>query len=610
MDYKFLGKMNFPADLKNLGETEIKELCAEIRDTLINTVSQNGGHLASNLGVVELTVALHRFFSTPEDSIIFDVGHQCYTHKLLTGRYDRFATIRLENGISGFMRPDESEYDPFVTGHASNSLAAAYGIFKANQLSGKKGTCVAVIGDGAMTGGLALEALNNIGGSKGKFIVVLNDNKMSISTNVGSMSQHLKRIRLKPGYYRFKSSTESILQKLPLIGKPIYNLLSKIKRAFARQVFKNNMFETLGFKYIGPVNGHDVGELENAFKVASALSHPCVIHAVTVKGKGYSFAEAQPGDYHGVSAFDTNDGVVPVADKNFSLVSGDKLCELAAADKRICAITAAMTSGTGLSAFAKKFRNRFFDVGIAEEYAATFAAGLASAGMRPYFAVYSSFIQRSYDQIIHDTAIARLPVCYLVDRAGIVGDDGETHQGVFDAAFLTTVPGITVYSPASYSELEGCLSKSLDFSSPLAIRYPRGKEVIPFDFTDDDYTVFGVGSKKAIVTYGIISCEAISAQQKLSEKGIEVDVIKLNKIYPLSDKLVSELKKYDQLFIFEEGIKKGGIAEHIVALACPKKYSITAIDNAFVPAAKVENARKRLGLDSESMIRKVVGETD
>ncbi len=608
LDYKFLGNINSPADLKNLSDSEINELCTEVRDCLIETVSKNGGHLASNLGVVELTVALHRFLNLPEDSLIFDVGHQCYTHKLLTGRFNAFSTIRQENGISGFMRPDESEYDPFVTGHASNSLAAAYGIYKANQLSGKQSTCVAVIGDGAMTGGLALEALNNIGGNKGRFIVILNDNKMSISTNVGSMSRHLKRIRLKPGYYRFKSSTENILQKIPLVGNPIYKLLSKIKRAFVRQVFKNNMFETLGFKYIGPVDGHNVSEIENALKVAAEHTHPCVIHAVTVKGKGYSFAEAQPGNYHGVSAFDTNDGLVLNADKNFSAVCGETLCELAKNDKRICAITAAMTSGTGLDNFAKKYKNRFFDVGIAEEYAATFAAGLATAGMRPYFAVYSSFLQRSYDQIIHDTAIAKLPVCYLVDRAGIVGDDGETHQGVFDAAFLSTVPGITVYSPASYSELEGLLKKSVDFSSPIAIRYPRGKEIVPFEFTDTDYTVFGKGSKKTIVTYGIISAQAISAQEKLAEKGICVDVIKLNKIYPLSEELAAIINEYDEIFIFEEGIKKGGIAEHIAANVNPAKYSITAIDNAFVPAAKAEKARKLLGLDAESMMRKIMGE--
>ncbi len=608
MNYKFLGNINSPADLKKLNSSQISQLCAEIRDVLITTVSKNGGHLASNLGVVELTVALHRFFDAPNDSIIFDVGHQCYTHKLLTGRYEKFSTLRKENGISGFMRPNESIYDPFVTGHASNSLAAAYGIYKANVLSEKGGTSVAVIGDGALTGGLALEALNNIGYNKDGFIVVVNDNKMSISGNVGSMSEHFKKIRLKPSYYRFKYKTESILLKTPVIGEPVFKLLSQIKRVFARQIFKNNIFETLGFKYIGPVDGHNVEQIETALKIAKDQNKPCVIHAVTIKGKGYSYAEAQPGSYHGVSAFDTHDGLVMKNAKNFSSVCGQALCELANEDNRVCAITAAMTAGTGLEEFSNKYSDRFFDVGIAEEYAVTFAAGLASAGIRPYFAVYSSFLQRAYDQIIHDTAIAGLPVCFLVDRAGIVGDDGETHQGVFDAAFLTTVPNITVYSPASYRELEGCIKKSLSISSPLVIRYPRGKEKFDFEFTDKDFTRFGNKSKVAIVTYGIITANALKAQELLKDNGVSVDVIKLNKIYPVSDELVSVLKAYDKVYLFEEGIKKGGISEHIVSKAEIGNYRITAIDNCFVPAADVEVAHKKLGLDAESMQNLVLGE--
>ncbi len=608
MKYKFLGNINSPKDLKKLNSSEIAQLSAEIRDALITTVSKNGGHLASNLGVVELTVALHRFFNAPQDSIIFDVGHQCYTHKLLTGRYDRFSTIRKENGISGFMRPDESIYDPFVTGHASNSLAAAYGIYKANALTGKEGTSVAVIGDGALTGGLALEALNNIGYNKGSFIVIVNDNKMSISGNVGSMSEHFKKIRLKPIYYRLKYKTESLLLKTPVIGEPVFKLLSRIKRVFARQVFKNNIFETLGFKYIGPVDGHNVEQIETALKIAKAQKKPCVIHAVTIKGKGYSFAEAQPGSYHGVAAFDTHDGLVMQNSKNFSAVCGETLCKLAKADNRICAITAAMTTGTGLEEFSQSFTDRFFDVGIAEGYAATFAAGLATSGMRPYFAVYSSFLQRAYDQIIHDTAIAGLPVCFLVDRAGVVGDDGETHQGVFDVAFLSTVPNMTIYSPASYSELEGCIKKSLSYNSPLAIRYPRGKESLDFKFTDEDFSRFGNEGKIAIATYGIISANALKAQEALKNKGISVDVIKLNKIYPISDGLVSVLKTYDKVYLFEEGILRGGIGEHIVSKACLKNYKITAVDNCFVPAADTEIAHQKLGLDAESMTNLILGE--
>lgn len=609
MDYKFLGKINTPSELKELNIDQTKELCEEVRDMLVSTVSKNGGHLASNLGVVELTTAIHRSFNAPDDVIVFDVGHQCYTHKLLTGRFDRFSTIRTGNGLSGFMRPDESEYDPFITGHASNSVAAAYGIHKANILSGKNSYGVAVIGDGAMTGGLALEALNNIGCGRTNFIVVLNDNKMSISKNVGSMSEHLKKIRLKPGYYRFKSSTESFLHKIPLIGKPIYKFLSKIKRAFIRQVFKNNLFECLGFKYIGPVDGHDIEQLETAFSIAKSQKKPCVIHAVTQKGKGYTFAEEQPDNYHGVSAFDLKSGFSS-SGKNFSAVACEALCEIAQNDERVCAITAAMSDGTGLTDFAKKFKNRFFDVGIAEEYATTFAAGLATGGMRPYFAVYSSFLQRSYDEIIHDTAIAGLPVCFLVDRAGVVGEDGETHQGLFDVAFLSTIPGMTIYSPASYDELKGVIAKSPDFTSLTAIRYPRGKEKLPFKYTDSDYSLLSSGSKTLLVSYGIITSELIVAQKKLAEKGIKIDVLKLNKIYPIEDKLIDIVSSYNKVYLFEEGIKKGGIAEHIVSRSNPAYSKIIAVEDKFVPAMKTSSAHKLLGLDSDSIIALIEGENN
>ena len=607
MDYKFLGKIE-SSDLKKLNYSEISLLCEEIRDKLIATVSQNGGHLASNLGVVELTIALHRSLNLPKDSLIFDVGHQCYTHKLLSGRYEQFSTLRKENGISGFMRPDESPYDTFVTGHASNSLAAAFGIYKAGVISGEERTSVAVIGDGALTGGLALEALNNIGYSDNNFIVVLNDNKMSISSNVGSMSEHLKKIRLSRGYYKFKYRVEIFIRKIPLIGKYLFKLLSKIKQGFARQVYKNNLFESFGFKYIGPVNGHDVEQLETAFEIAKLQSKPCVVHTLTVKGKGYSFAEEQPGNYHGVSAFDTHDGLAMSTGENFSSVCGKTLCEMAKQDNRICAITAAMTTGTGLEEFSNTYTDRFFDVGIAEEYAATFASGLAAGGMCPYFAVYSSFLQRTYDQVIHDCAIAKLPVCFLVDRAGIVGDDGETHQGLFDVAFMSTVPGMSIYSPASYSELKGCLNASLNVNAPMAIRYPRGKEEYPFEYDASDYTVFSNNGKIAIVTYGIISSEAKKAQERLLENGITVDLIKLNKVYPVSNNLINELSGYETVYFFEEGIQRGGISEHIVSVTGLNNYKIKAIENTFVSAADIKVARAKYSLDSNSMFNIIAGE--
>lgn len=605
LNFEFLGRVNSPEELKKLNFDELDKLCEEIRTYLIEVVSKNGGHLASNLGAVELTVALHRVFNSPEDAIVFDVGHQCYTHKLLTGRYENFVTLRKEGGISGFMRPDESEHDPFVTGHASNSIAAAYGISKAKSVLGKKGSAVAVIGDGAMTGGLALEALNNIGCVKSGFTLVVNDNKMSISNNVGSVSKHLRKIRMAPGYYRFKTGTESFLHKLPLIGNAIFKFLSSIKRSFVRLVYRDNFFETLGFKFIGPVDGHNLKQLEKAFEIARGQTKPCVVHVVTVKGKGYRFAEANPGDYHGVSAFDTHDGLAMNNSENFSTVSGSVLTQLAKENPKVCAITAAMTTGTGLDGFAKKFPERFFDVGIAEEYAVTFAAGLATAGMRPYFAVYSSFLQRSYDQIIHDTAIAGLPLCLLVDRAGIVGEDGETHQGVFDVAFLSTVPGMTIYSPASYDELEGCIKQSLNLNAPMAIRYPRGKEKHSFAYSDSDFTVYSSGGKTAIVTYGNLTANAVAAAEKLCEKGVMTDVVKLNKIFPVSNELLDTVSSYERVVFFEEGIRKGGISEHIVSKTNLKSFKIVAIEGEFIPAMTPEAAYKKFGFDVESMIKTV-----
>ncbi len=606
MNYKFLGQINDPADLKKLNNKETEELCDEIRAELISTVSQNGGHLASNLGVVELTVALHRVYESPNDTIIFDVGHQCYPHKMLTGRFERFSTIRQKGGLSGFMRPDESEHDPFITGHASNSLAAAYGIYKAKKLNGENTRAVAVIGDGAMTGGLALEALNNIGGSNDKFTVVLNDNKMSISHNVGSMSRYFAKIRSKPGYYVFKAFTQKALSKIPLIGKPLFKLASKLKRALKNVIYRDSLFEGLGFNYLGPVDGHDLAELENILKIARNMNEPCLVHVITTKGKGYEPAENEPTAYHGVSSFDPEDGITE-GKTDFSHICGNKLIEIAERDEKVCTVTAAMCKGTGLLEFAEKYSDRFFDVGIAEEYAVTFASGLAKGGMKPYFAVYSTFLQRAYDEIIHDTAIAKLPVRFLVDRAGIVGDDGETHQGLFDVAFMKTIPEMTIYSPASYDELSGCLEASLDADKPLAIRYPRGAEDIAFKYHPNDFTVYGNGGEIAVVSYGIISADAIKAQAALLKAGLKVDFIKLNKIFPLGNELINTLNRYKKLYIFEEGIKVGGIGEHIAAL-CNTPCRITAFRQGFIPAAPRKEALHEAMLDTEGMIRIIESE--
>ena len=603
MEYNLLSKIKGPQDVKSLNTNDLPRLCEEIRDIIIDTVSKNGGHLASNLGAVELTVALHRVFSTPEDAIIFDVGHQCYTHKLLTGRYDRFGTIRQKGGLSGFMRPDESVHDAFVTGHSSNSISAAYGIYKAKAISGQKGTAVAVIGDGAMTGGMAYEALNNAGDENSNFIVVLNDNKMSISRNVGAMARAFSKLRNRPKYHSFKFAINKILVKIPIVGRPIYNLLFHIKEIIKGAVYRNNIFVGLGFNYLGPVDGHDIQHIEELLKIAKGYNRPCLVHVVTTKGKGYAYAENKPKNYHGVSPFDIVNGAELSGKRDFSAVAGESLCKLAEKNKNVCAITAAMTTGTGLSDFAKKYPDRFFDVGIAEQHAVTFAAGLSKGGAVPFFAVYSSFLQRGYDQVIHDAAIANLPIKLLVDRAGIVGEDGESHQGVFDVAFLTAVPNVNIYSPCYYRELEDLIEKTADDKELCVIRYPRGCENNNFEGEiSGDYTKVSNGSKKAIVTYGRIFSNAVEAAKQKND----INIIKLNKIFPISEDVIDLLREYNEIHFFEEGVKSGGIGEHIGCrlseIGFAEKYSVHAIEGGFVAADDVSSALKTYGLDTDSMI--------
>ena len=606
MEYKILNNVISPESIKKLNNDEITLLCDEIRNEIIDVVSKNGGHLASSLGAVELTIALHRVFSSPKDAIIFDVGHQSYAHKLLTGRFEKFSTLRKEGGISGFMRPDESEHDPFVTGHSSNSISAAYGIYKAKSML-EGGTAIAVIGDGAMTGGMAYEALNNAGGRKGNFIVVLNDNKMSISKNVGAMPRAFTKMRNRKGYHKMKFAVSSLLLKLPLIGKPIHNFVFSIKESFKRLVYKNNIFTSLGFNYLGPVNGHDTAAMERLFTIAKSYNKPTLVHVVTTKGKGYSYAESQPKDYHGVSSFDIDKGKGDSDIKTYSDIAGETLCELASENKKVCAITAAMTEGTGLQYFASKYKSRFFDVGIAEQHAVTFAAGLASGGMIPYFAVYSSFLQRGYDQVLHDAAIANVPIKLLVDRAGIVGDDGESHQGLFDVAYLSTIPNVNIYSPCYYGELKKLIRDTAEKDELSVIRYPRGVEKDNFNGDiSGDCTVISQKGSKAIVTYGRIFSNAVDAQKDLEN----TDIIKLNKIYPVSDKIVELLQNYKEIYFFEEGVLSGGIAEHIGCRLLEKgydgKYSTHTVGNEFVGASTIQSALKKYKLDVESMIE-IVG---
>ena len=603
MEYRILNKIKSPQDVKKLNNSDTSILCEEIRDCIINTVSNNGGHLASNLGTVELTVALHKAFSSPEDAIIFDVGHQSYTHKLLTGRFEQFNTLRKEGGISGFMRPDESEHDPFITGHSSNSISAAYGIYKAKRILGEVGNAVAVIGDGAMTGGMAYEALNNIGNEKNNFIIVLNDNKMSISKNVGALSRTLTKLRNKPKYHRFKFAISRLLLKIPM-GIYLNRVLFRIKEILKSIVYKENIFSSMGFNYLGPVDGHNVSAMKSLFEIAKSYNRPSLIHVITVKGKGYSFAESNPNNYHGVAPFDINSGAKEHSALNFSAVAGETLLDLASTDPKICAITAAMTEGTGLTKFAKNFKSRFFDVGIAEQHAVTFAAGLAKQGLKPYFAVYSSFLQRAYDQLIHDAAIGNFPIRLLIDRAGIVGEDGETHQGIFDVSYLTNIPNITVFSPADYNELKYRIEYTSNLEEISAIRYPRGSEpkLPEFDYKSD-YTLLEGDSRKLIITYGTLFSQALKA------KSIDnsLNVLKLNKIFPIDKCIFKLLEKFDEIHIYEETQKSGGIGEHLAAILLENSYtghfSIHAIEDKFLPASTIAAALESNGLDFKSMLK-------
>ena len=612
MEYKFLNNITSPEDVKKLNDEELSLLCNEIRDCIISTVSKTGGHLASNLGAVELTVALHRAFNLPEDKLIFDVGHQCYTHKLLTGRFDRFSTLRKEKGISGFMRPDESEYDPFITGHSSNSISAAFGIYKAIQLQGKKPPYViSVVGDGAMTGGMIYEGLNNAGsGKNSSMIVVLNDNKISISRNVGAFARYLSIIRSKPGYHRFKHRIEKLISMIPFCGKWLNHNLLRSKTMLKNAIYHSNIFEDMGFHYLGPVDGHDLKGLDRIFKIAKDQKRPVLVHVLTIKGKGYEFAEESPKNYHGVSSFDIEEGVSGVVKADFSASAGDELCRLAKNDPKIAVITAAMTEGTGLSSFAEKYKNRFFDVGIAEEHAVTFASGLAAGGVHPVFAVYSTFLQRGYDQIIHDAAIAGLPITLCIDRAGFVGDDGETHQGIFDVAFLKTVPGMEIFAPSCYLELKTMLSRSIyEVKGPSAVRYPRGVQpTLPEDFvpTKDDYSFYGdCTADTVVITYGRVFANAAKAYQHLKEDGKKLAVLKLNKIYPIGEEFYKAVSGFKNILIFEEGIRTGGINETIISGLADVGYKgstkVFAVDGEFVSQASVEKQLERYHLDAQSI---------
>ena len=617
MNDSILKNIKSPADIKNLSYEELDELASQIRHELISTVSKNGGHLASNLGVVELTIALHKCFDSPKDKFVFDVGHQIYTHKLLTGRYDRFSTIRTEGGLSGFPRPTESEHDIFFTGHSSTSISSAYGISVSELIRGSKNYTIAVIGDGAFTGGLAYEAINNVGRNKdAKLIVVLNDNEMSISQNVGSISKYLTNIRTTRQYFRLKASLESALNHIPLIGRKLSSGVYKLKTSIKNKLYNSNMFEDLGFRYMGPVDGHNIHKLTEVLEQAKHIDRPVLLHVHTKKGKGYELAEQNPSEFHGISKFDTDTGETVAKGPNFSDEFGKYLCELASKDSRICAITAAMSLGTGLSEYATNYSDRFFDVGIAEEHAVVFSSGLAKGGMIPFFVVYSTFLQRCYDQLIHDAALQKQKMIIAIDRAGFVGEDGETHQGIFDVAFMNTISNFTIYAPATYDEMRKDMYKAVyKDSNVIAIRYPRGSECeLPEDFVPT-YDVFDIyGDEEAdvsLVTYGRIFGNACKAYKALKKQGMSIRVVKLNKIKPLDPSIVEILKDSRSIFFFEEGIQNGGVGEklalRLLEAGYRGEYKLTAVDYCFVEQGSVASTIAKNNLDTDSMVEIVGG---
>ncbi|MBQ8209731.1 MAG: 1-deoxy-D-xylulose-5-phosphate synthase [Clostridia bacterium] len=610
-DLKLLSNIKKPTDIKKLSDDQLNELADEIRQTLINTVSETGGHLASNLGVVELTIALHKVFNSPHDKIVWDVGHQVYVHKLLTGRYDKFSTLRQYGGLSGFSSPDESNHDTFFSGHSSTSISAAYGIASANKLKGNKNSAIAVIGDGAFTGGMVYEALNNAGRERSRLIVILNDNDMSISKNVGSLATHLAVIKARPSYFRMKDRTERIINRIPLVGVKLSNSIFKLKTSVKRALYKSStMFEDLGFRYMGPIDGHNIEILTDALEAAKGANYPILLHIKTTKGKGYNFAELEPSVFHGISKFDIDTGEFHATGTSFSNEFGKLMCHFAGNDKRVCAVTAAMSLGTGLHDFEHQFPDRFFDVGIAEEHAVTFCGGLAKGGMLPVFAVYSAFLQRSYDQLVHDAALQKLKMIIAIDRAGFVTGDGETHHGLLDVPFLNTIPGITVYSPTYYAEMNNAFVKAL-YHDPavVAVRMFKGAEPeIPSDFTPsgNDYDVYGDNNADvAIVTYGRLFDAAAKAKGILAANNINIKVIKLNKIKPVNKQAVNNVLNCKTVVFYEEGELNGGVAQifnmMLTDLSYKGRYLIKAVENEFVHHATDKILLKEYGFDEKSM---------
>ena len=613
-----LDNINQTNDIKKVIATDYKKLAEEIRNFLLQNVSKTGGHLASNLGVVELTMALHIFLGFPQDKLVWDVGHQAYTHKLLTGRKDFFSTLRQMDGISGFPKRDESNCDPFDTGHSSTSVSAALGLVKARDLSGESNKVVAVIGDGALTGGMAYEALNNAGRLKSNLIIVLNDNNMSISENVGGMANYLAKLRTNTKYTGFKESMESTLNQMPGIGKAIVDKLKRSKDAIKYFMLPSMFFEDMGLTYIGPIDGHNISQMMTAFRAASQAKKAVVVHVITKKGKGYQFAEKYPSKFHGVDPFDLESGQPIRVDKSISYtkIFSEALIKNAEVNDRVVAITAAMPYGTGLLDFKKRFPDRFFDVGIAEQHAVTFAAGLAMGGYRPVVAIYSTFLQRAYDQILHDVCINNLPVVFAIDRAGISGRDGKTHQGIFDLSYLSHIPNLTVMAPKNRFELEEMLTYALSVQGPVAIRFPKGEAYLglkeyqaPIEYGKSE--IISEGGEVAILAVGSMVRTGQEIVEGLAKEGMQASLINVRFISPIDEEMLEKLSLNHSLFVsLEENIKSGGYGQKVSDYLCEKKkHNIThiniSIPDMFVEHGGVKELQEKLGIDAVSILKRI-----
>lgn len=602
-----LDDINTPRDIHKYDEKQLYKLSDEIRDFLIDSVSKTGGHLASNLGVVELTLSLYKTFDIEKDKIVWDVGHQSYVHKILTGRKDRFDTLRKFNGLCGFPKISESKYDVFGVGHSSTSISAAVGMARARDIKKEDSHIIAVIGDGALTGGMALEALNDVGFNKTQMIIILNDNQMSISKNVGALSNHLNKLRVGPGYNKLKEEINTTLSNSD-VGKFVVNSLHRIKDSIKHLVVPSMIFENMGLKYIGPIDGHDINLMNEVFTKAKRINGPVIIHTITQKGKGYGLAEENPNKYHGVSPFDLESGESYMPEKKtYSKVFGDAMIELAKEDKDIVAITAAMPDGTGLKEFSRRYKERFFDVGIAEEHATTLAAGMASGGLKPVFAVYSTFLQRAFDQIVHDVCIQNLPVVFAVDRAGLVGEDGETHQGAFDLTYLSAIPNMKVLAPKHLDELPIMLKWAINEQGPVAIRYPRGvdccDEIIPIsDIKFGKWEKIVDGDKIAIIAVGKMVQHAMIARKKLLKENYNPTIINATFVKPIDVEMLEKLVKegYDIITI-EDNVLNGGFGSYVLMelgkLQYRGKFKALGFKDEFIPHGDLASLYKLIGLD-------------